>query len=211
MDIFKPFFEELVQPIHAGQLADALEKRPNLMLIVQGRFSPDIDGQALKERQTRQRIVSQQGIELTPGEDPGLLDFGSPAVQTALEDVFSRQFGPEALAESKAAGAAQSDEAAGPTGEDAQEAVAQDPVAWWKDLFGTLVDQAPLAESALAQLAQARAAAVMQALQGEDGLPQHRVMLKPAKALKPGKTPRVKMMLEPMKVKRVKKMAAPSE
>ena len=204
-EILPPEAEKLVK------LAGALQSQPNLKLIAQGRFNQETDGQALKELQVRRQVVQRQGIELAPGEDPGLLDFGNPTIQTALELTFSEQIGPEDLSKRKEQAEIKSNKVAGQTVEGDQESGVQDPAAMWIELFQTLVAEAQLAETALEQLADTRASAVLETLQGTAGLPQHRIMLKPAKVLKPGKTPRVKMMLEPMKVKRVKKSESDPE
>jgi len=115
------------------------------------------------------------------------------------------------LAKRKQQAETESNNVADQTAKGDQESGVQDPAAMWKELFQTLVAEAQLAETALAQLAEARASAVLEALQGTAGLPQHRIMLKPAKVLKPGKTPRVKLMLEPLQVKREKKTESQPE
>jgi len=204
-EILPPEAEKLVK------LADALQKRPNLKLIVQGRFSQEADGQALKDLQVRRQVVQTQGIVLGPEEDPGLLDFGNPAIQTALEHVFSDYFGPETLAQRKQATEAEADQATDQSADSAQEKKIQDPAALWKNLFRSLVADVQLSETALGQLAEVRAKAVLAELAASADLPQNRVAVKPPKVLKPGKTPRVKMMLEALRVKRVKKTESQSE
>jgi len=198
-EILPPEAEKLVK------LAGALQKRPNLKLIAQGQFSQETDGQALKDLQVRRQVVQEQGIVLDADEDPGLLDFGNPAIQMALEQVYGDQFGPEDLSKRKEQAAIASEKVSSQTAEEDHEKDVLDPAVLWKELFQILVAKAQLAEPALVQLADARAAAVLEALQGTAGLPQHRIMLKPAKNLKAGKTPQVKMMLEPMKMSREKK------
>jgi len=204
-EILPPEAEKLVK------LAGALQQRPNLKLIVQGRFSHEADGQALKDMNVRQAVVSRQGTVLAPDEDPGLLDFGNPVIQTALEQVYSDHFGPEKLAQRKQQ---TNTDPVVPTDQDAdshEPTDIQDPAAMWKELFQSLVAESQIADSRLVQLAEVRASAVLSELQGTVGLPQHRVTLKPAKVLKPGKTPRVKLMLEPMKVKGMKKTESQPE
>ena len=198
VEILPPEAEKLVK------LTGALEKRPNLKLVLQGRFSQEADGRALKDLRVRRQVVQKQGIALTPEEDPGLLDFGNPAIQTALEHVFSDHFGPETLAQRKQPTEAEPDQATDQSADSAREKEIQDPAALWKALFQTLVAETQLAATDLVQLAEARASAVLAELHQTAGLAQHRTTLKPAKVLKPGKTPRVKMMLEPSKAKRVK-------
>ncbi len=86
-----------------ANLAKVLEKRPNLNLLVQGRYSEKKDGEVLKSLQLKRYIAERQGLKLTPGEDPGILDFGNPDIQSVLEAVFTERYGTEALDEIKAA------------------------------------------------------------------------------------------------------------
>jgi uncharacterized protein involved in outer membrane biogenesis len=200
-DILPPEAEKL------AHLASLLEKRPNLKLIVQGRYSQATDGQALKELQVRRQIALRQGVLLEAGEDPGLLDFGNPDVQLKLAGAFSERFGSQALTELRAPEASPGNESFGQAATGDSEDNVQDPAALWKKLYSALVAEELLAENGLMQLGEARAEAVMKVLHADSGLPEHRTMLKPARVLKPGKTPRAKMLLEPMKAKRVKKTA----
>ena len=100
---FEDGFAELLPPEveKLANLAKALEKRPNLKLLVQGRYSEKKDGKALKAMQLKKYIAERQGVTLTPGEVPGALDFGNPAIQSVLEAVFTERYGKERLGEIK--------------------------------------------------------------------------------------------------------------
>ena len=74
-----------------ANLAKALEKRPNLKLLVQGRYSEKKDGNALKALQLKRYIAERQGLTLAPGENPGVLYFGNPVIQSVLEAVFTER------------------------------------------------------------------------------------------------------------------------
>ena len=75
-----------------AHLADALIKRPNLTLAVQGVFA-DQDRTALQDRILRRSIVEKSGQHLEHGEDPGPLAMEEPRIQSALEKLYADKFG----------------------------------------------------------------------------------------------------------------------
>ncbi len=184
-----------------ANLAKALEKRPNLKLIIQGRYSREMDGAALKARQVRRHLAEWQGLTLTPGEDSGVLDFGNPDVRLALETVFSERFGPGKLDEVKAAAEQPPAEVQKPADAAKGEVKIHDPAAPWKILYGRMVNEEPLAETALMELAAARAQAIVQELQGTMGFSLDRMAVKPPEVLKPGKSVQADLALEVLQAK----------
>lgn len=186
-----------------ANLAKALEKRPNLKLVVQGRYSQESDGKALKSMQMRRHIAERQGVILAPGEDPGILDFGNPDIQLALEAAYTERFGAAALQEISA-GAQTPAKGQDEAGVSREEVKTQDPAALWKKLYRKMVEDEPLEESVLVNLGGARAQAVLQELNGVRGIPLERVILKDSKVLKPGKPVQAKLALEVLKTKRIK-------
>lgn len=175
-----------------AHLAKALEKRPNLKLLVQGRYSEKKDGKALRATQLERLIAERQGLKLTPGKDPGVLDFGNPATQSVLEAVFTDRYGPKTLDELKTAAAS------------SQEGAAQDPATFWKTLYHRMVVDEPLAESALVQLGDARSRAIVRELVDISGVSEDRVAVKKTKSMKSGGSARVKLHLEVLKAKQGK-------
>ena len=75
------------------KLAVALQKRPQLKLEVQGRYSAEIDGKELKGLSVRRTVAGRLGTTLGQDEDPGPLDYGNPDTTRALEAMFAERFG----------------------------------------------------------------------------------------------------------------------
>jgi uncharacterized protein involved in outer membrane biogenesis len=98
---FDPGKAELLPPEKEKlkKLADALQKKPRLKLVVQGQFSPEIDGLALKQINVSRAVAIRAGVQPKPDEDLEPLDFGDSKVKGALEKLFTERFGPKALDE----------------------------------------------------------------------------------------------------------------
>ena len=146
-----------------AKLVEALRQRPQLKVIVTGRYHPDEDGRAIRDLQVRQTLAKKRGVPLSPGEDPGPVDFSNPKVQQILETWYIERFGAEALENMPAQNAA-----AG-TGD------APDPGSLSKKLFARLVEKEPLEANALAAVGAGRAGAVVDALTGPEGISADRV------------------------------------
>ena len=189
-ELLPPEVEKLVN------LSQALEKRPNLKLVVQGRYSVEKDGKAKKNLQVRRRIAERQGLILSSGEDPGILDFGNPDIQLALEAVFTERFGTGTLDEIKATLAQPTAEEAGQVDPSEKEVKIQEPAALWKMLFAKMLTEESLAETVLIQLAEARAQAIIQELHGTRGFSLERIAVKQPEALKPGTPVQADLALE---------------
>ena len=179
-----------------ANLTKALKKRPNLKLLVQGRYSEKKDGKALKAMQLKRHIMERQGLTLTPAEDPGILDFGNPAIQSVLEVVFIERYGAETLAEIKAAVEQPTAENLEQAETSSQEVAVRDPAALWKTLYRRMVVDEPLAESALIQLGEARSREIVRELIETRGISEDRIAVKKPKALKSGKPAQAKLELE---------------
>jgi hypothetical protein len=81
------------------KVAEALQKRPQLKLVVQGQYSPEIDGLELKERNVTRAVMTRMGADPGPEGDLEPLDVGNSKVRGALEKLFEERFGAPALAE----------------------------------------------------------------------------------------------------------------
>jgi uncharacterized protein involved in outer membrane biogenesis len=153
------------------QLATAMQKRPQLKLVVQGRFSPQQDGEALQNLALRRALAALSGgQELAPEEDPGPVDYSDPATQRRLEKIFKERFGRAALKEFKAGLQPPAEKAPAP----GQEA-ARDPGLVAKALFARLAAAEVLPENALAALAAARAETIVSRLTAQGGVAAGRV------------------------------------
>ncbi|MFH0731010.1 MAG: DUF748 domain-containing protein [Pseudomonadota bacterium] len=81
------------------KLSEALQKRPQLGLIVQGRYSPEADGLEFKKSRVRLAVGALTGEKFSTGEDSVPLDPGEGKTRRALEKIFEARFGAPALAE----------------------------------------------------------------------------------------------------------------
>jgi uncharacterized protein involved in outer membrane biogenesis len=187
-----------------ANLANALEKRPNLKLLVQGRYSEKKDGKVLKALQLKRFIAERQGRTLAPGDSPDALDFGNVDTRSVLETVFAERYGKGTLDEIKVAAEQASVEDQEKTESSNQEAKIQDPAALWKKLYRRMVDDEPLEESALIQLGESRSQVIVRELLEGMGVSEDRVAVKKPKALKPGRKARAKLTLEVLQANQAK-------
>jgi Domain of Unknown Function (DUF748) len=180
-DVPPPEQEKLVK------LGIALQKRPQLKLIVQGRYNPDTDLKELRTASLRRTLAVSLGRKLRRSSDPGPVDFGSPETGKALEAMFAERFGNDALKaltdeqktlEDKAKKEAAAKGAAAQAGGDPK-----DPGQFAKALFARLAESEPIGDPELTQLAEARAQAIVAELVEAGRLPAERIEVKPPAAL----------------------------
>jgi len=170
-----------------AKLAGALQKRPQLKLVVQGRYNRETDRAELKSVGVRRALATRLGRKPDTAEDPGAVDFGSPETGKALEAMFSERFGADALkalkAEQKAAlEKAKKDTAAAKTTGGTATAAEEDPGQFAKNLFARLAEVEPVDDAALVKLADARAQAIVAELADAGQLPAERIEVKPSAA-----------------------------
>lgn len=98
---FDPGKAELAPPEKEKlkKVASGVKSKTQLMVVVQGRFSPEIDGTELKEISLRRRVAEKAGIQTASGADPASLDFGDSRVRHVLEKLFSERLGEKSLDE----------------------------------------------------------------------------------------------------------------
>lgn len=95
-----------ILPIEYNKLrrvAEGLQKREQLRLMVQGSYHVQNDGRGLRTQAVRADIANREGLKLAPGEDPGPIGFDSAKVQRALENMLNERAGGEAVAQFAAA------------------------------------------------------------------------------------------------------------
>ncbi len=150
-------------------LSEALGKRPQLTLKIQGRFDPAADGAALKSMAIRIEIARRTGREVVYGKDPGPVAVSNPLVQKAIEAMFTERISAEALAAAKgkaAKRAAEADKGAIVTEDEKKRDETLPPEisrALYSDLFRKLVEAYPVTEDHLNELARERASGIKQA------------------------------------------------
>ncbi len=85
------------------RVAEGLQKRAQLRLVVQGSYHVQNDGQGLRATAVRADLANREGLKLTPGEDPGPIGFDSAKVQRALENMLNERSGGDAAGQFAAA------------------------------------------------------------------------------------------------------------
>ncbi|HYQ61508.1 MAG TPA: DUF748 domain-containing protein [Desulfatiglandales bacterium] len=163
------------------QLAEALKKRPNLKLEVQGCFDAKADAEAMKSLSLRREIASQAGIQLKPEEDPGPMDFSDLKSQKAMEMIYSKRLSPDALAELKKSFEKPAEKSSGEKKAEAAAGQGDAGPDLYQKIYDKLLETEPLGEARLAETARQRAEAIQLELTGPGGLEASRLStLEPA-------------------------------
>jgi hypothetical protein len=170
-----------------AKLGDALQKRPQLNLSVQGRYNPETDLRELRTMSLRRALAVSLGRKPRRSTEPGPVDFGSPETGKALEVMFAERFGNDALNalkdEQKAAEDKAKKEAAVKGAASAAEGEPRDPGQLAKAMFARVAESEPIGDPELAQLAEARAQAIVAELVDSGRLPAERIEVKPPVAV----------------------------
>jgi hypothetical protein len=150
-------------------LSEALAKRPQLMLKIQGRFDPAADGEALKSMAIRFEIARRTGREVVPGKDAGPVNVSNPPVQQAIETMVIERISAGDLAAAKENAAKQAavmDKEAGKAAKKEKKQAELLPPDLSRELYTALlqklVEAHPVTEARLNELARERAEAIKQ-------------------------------------------------
>ncbi len=81
------------------KVARALQQRPKLEVIVDGRYQEALDGEALRSEKVRRELAAEQKVKLAPGEEPGPVAFDNARTQRALEKLMAARAGKDAMAQ----------------------------------------------------------------------------------------------------------------
>jgi hypothetical protein len=185
------------------KISEALQKRPRLQLVVQGQYSPDIDGLVLKQmRVTRlvQHETGEQKQPVSPTEwEP--MDFGDARIQQALQVLFEKKFGSPSLEELekrvKQAAIKNRPDSEDPDRPDKQAdhyrpsmgrmvtgaMVPEQADLLAMEMFDRLVKSDPLPDSELRRLADQRTQAIQEELRHVHALPENRLKISDSQAL----------------------------
>ncbi|HMA87387.1 MAG TPA: DUF748 domain-containing protein [Burkholderiales bacterium] len=147
------------------KVAEALQKRPQLKVIVDGRYNTAVDGAALRADKVRRELAAAQDVKLAPGEMPGPVAFDSAKTQRALEKLLTARSGERAVADFQA----QFEKRTGREAKRVNPALAffgkgSSDSEFYEAMYKRLVELHPLAPNELEALGQSRADAVAQAL-----------------------------------------------
>ncbi|MCK5836562.1 MAG: DUF748 domain-containing protein, partial [Desulfobacula sp.] len=148
------------------KVAQALEKRPQLKLVVLGRFDTELDGKALRTEKVKRSLAEQMGQEISADQAMGPLVLDTAKTQLTLETLLEKRSGDKAVSEfqahykKKTAGEVQ------PVNPD---------TAFYQALFDELVKLEPLNKGSLQDLAQKRTEAIAKEFKTTFGLDEKRV------------------------------------
>ncbi len=177
---FDPGSERVLPPEleKLKKVGEALAKRPQLQVSVEGRYDPALDGRALRGQMVRRELAAAQGVKLRPGEEPGPVAFDEARTQLALENLLRARAGGKAMTDF----VAQFEKREGRKPERVNPLLgrlgkASPDRAFYQALYPRLVELQPLPDSQLTQLAQERASAVAHALVQEAGVQPARVSI----------------------------------
>ncbi|HEX6006043.1 MAG TPA: DUF748 domain-containing protein, partial [Burkholderiales bacterium] len=165
-----------------AKVAEAMKSRPQLKLVVQGRYNPERDGRALRAAALRRDVAERLGSKPAPGEEPGPVSFDTAKTQRALEALLVARSGEDAPAQFAAAFGK----------EKGREATRVNPILGfvgraspdqelYQAMYRRLIELQPLSDSALQELARARAEVIVKQLR-EAGLPADRLATKDPEA-----------------------------
>ena len=178
---FEPGAREVPPPEQEklAKLLKALTKRPQLKLVVTGRYHSDSDGRAIRQLQVRLALAETSGRVLEPGEDPGPVDFSNPDSQQRLAALFVDRYGQGAYEELRV-------EMAPPVKSGKSKQAPEDPGELAKLLFSDLIKRETVDPNLLKQLADDRAQAIVRQITGPDGIPPERIIIKPSEGTDAG-------------------------
>ncbi|MBI5461533.1 MAG: DUF748 domain-containing protein [Gammaproteobacteria bacterium] len=175
---FEPGSDQLSPPQQEKlvNLGKALRERPQLKVIVGGRYAPEQDGAALRSDRVRRALAVELDVKLAPDEDPGPVAFDQAQTQRALEKLLEARAGDKAVD----AFQAQFETSAGRAVERVNPVLAligqESPDhAFYEALFEHVVEIHPLGEADLKTLARRRADVVVQSLTADAGVDPQRV------------------------------------
>lgn len=162
----------------------ALAERPQMKVVVGGRYDPRADGLALRDVSVRRELAAELDVKLAADEDPGPVAFDDARTQRALEKLLKARAGEQAVDEFQAGyqrGTGETVKRVNPLLALVGQASAG--LAFYEDLFRHLVEIHPLADADLQALAGQRAAAMAQSLISDAGIDAPRVETGPVESV----------------------------
>lgn len=166
------------------RVAEGLQKRSQLKLMVQGQYQKDADSLALRTRAVRADLAVREGLKLEAGEDPGPIGFDNAKTQRALEIMLEARAGGDAAAQfAEAFRKSSGTEAARVNAVLALLGRGTGDRALYVAMHQRLVELQPLPATAMTDLAKARADAIVLAFTGRLKLDPARIASKPVEAV----------------------------
>jgi len=175
---FEPGSDSLLPPEmeKLKKVIEALEKRPQLGIVVQGRYDPKIDGNALRTERVKRALAEEMKMKLPLDEKPGPVAFNTAKTQRALEKLLKMREGDKAIDDFQTRYEKE-------TGRKAKRVkpylavfgLESSDTAFYQAMFEELIKLEPLLDNDLQDLAQRRAEAIVNELKAAGGLDPSRV------------------------------------
>jgi len=175
---FEPGSDSLLPPEmeKLKKVIEALEKRPQLKIVVQGRYDTKTDGKALRTERVKRALAEEMKMKLPPDEKPGPVAFNTAKTQRALEKLLEMRAGEQAIDDFETRYEKE-------TGKKVKRVkpylavfgLESSDTAFYQAMFEELIKLEPLPDNDLQDLAQRRAEAIVKELKAVGGLDPSRV------------------------------------
>ena len=170
------------------RVAGVLKQRPQLRLLVEGRYDVNHDGAALRAAAARRTLAERQGLKLAAADDPLLVNYDNAKTQRTIEALLEERAGADSIDKFKAS----HEKTTGKAVSRVNAALAlvgrgSPDRQFYEAMFNQVVALQPLDKEALAGLAAQRSAAIVDYLKTSAGLDAQRVNTKPASEVKADK------------------------
>ncbi len=174
-------------------VASAINRRPQLKIVVPAPYDERADGRALRERRVRVELAKALGEQPPPeGDELPPLAYGSRSTQRELARLYGQYAGEEAARKmleraDAAAAAPAAPPASGPAATGGGRSAAREARAQvYEEMYERTIAAAPLDAGALAALGEQRARAVRELLVGPGAVPGERVEAGAPQRVEPG-------------------------
>ncbi len=162
------------------RVAGVLKQRPQLRLMVEGRYDPRHDGAALRIAAARRTLAERQDIKLAGADDPALVNFDNAKTQRAIEALLEERAGKDSIDKFKT----DYEKASGKEAKRVNPALAligrgSPDREFYEALFKRAAELQPLPATALPDLARQRSGAIVSFMNKAAGLDASRVAAKP--------------------------------
>lgn len=178
------------------RVAGVLKQRPQLRLVVEGRYDTRHDAAALRTAAARRILADRQGIKLTNESDAALANFANAKTQRTIEALLEERAGKDSIDKFKDS----HEKSTGKPVSRVNPALAligrgSSDTQFYEAMFDRVIELQPLPKDALQSLAAQRNAAVLAFLKTSSGLEAARVNSKASAEVKADKASEISTAL----------------
>jgi hypothetical protein len=169
-------------------VAGVLKQRPQLRLLIEGRYDATYDGAALRTAAARRDLAQRVGIKMANADEVPLVNFDNAKTQRAIEAMMEARAGKDSVDKFQAS----REKSTGKPVSRVNPALAlvgrgSSDRAFYEALFAQVITLQPLDKQTLTVLATQRGVAIADYLKSSAGLDAARVGSKPAAEVKADK------------------------